>query len=332
MIDGHGRKLNYLRISVTDRCNLRCDYCMPQSGVTFIPHNEILSFDEIVRLVRIMAHLGVDRIRLTGGEPLVRKGLVDLARQIKQVDGIRFLGLTTNGVLLKDMAQALLDAGVDGLNISLDTLDTKRYQALTGFDALSKAQDGLQAALALPFLSVKINCVLAPQSRSSDWLPVVGLAKSRAVDVRLIEWMPMAGETADALPRGGNVLRAISDEYGVPKADLSAQEGGPARYWNIDGFKGRVGMINAMSHAFCSECNRLRLTSTGDLKLCLFYDAGVPLKPLLRDGARDEEIAGAILAAVAYKPKAHQGFVKTSEEGGKCALVHHPIGMYQTGG
>ncbi len=332
MIDGQGRKLNYLRLSVTDRCNLRCRYCMPQSGVTFIPHDEILNFDEMARLVRIMASLGVDRIRLTGGEPLVRKGLVDLARQIKQVDGIRFLGLTTNGVLLKDMAPALLDAGVDGLNISLDTLDVKRYQALTGFDALSKVQDGLQTALALPFLSVKINCVLAPQSRPSDWLPVIGLAKSHAVDVRLIEWMPMAGETAGILPHGDDVLRQISDEYGILKADVGAQDGGPATYWNIDGFKGRVGMINAISHAFCSECNRLRLTSTGDLKLCLFYDAGVPLKPLLRSGASDEAIADAILAAVQYKPKDHQGFVQTNEEGGKCALVHHPIGMYQTGG
>lgn len=332
MIDGHGRKLNYLRLSVTDRCNLRCRYCMPRSGVTFIPHSEILSFDEIVRLVRIMASLGVDRVRLTGGEPLVRKGLVDLARQIKQIGGIRFLGLTTNGVLLNDVAPALLDAGVDGLNISLDTLNTARYQALTGFDALSKVQDGLQTALALPFLSVKINCVLAPQSNSSDWLPVIGLAKNHAVDVRLIEWMPMAGEMAGALPRGDDVLRAISDEYGVPKAEAVAQDGGPARYWRIDGFKGRVGMINAISHAFCGECNRLRLTSTGDLKLCLFYDAGLPLKPLLRSGASDAAIAGAILEAVKYKPKEHQGFVKTSEEGCKCALVHHPIGMYQTGG
>ena len=265
MIDGHGRKLNYLRLSVTDRCNLRCRYCMPRSGVTFIPHSEILSFDEIVRLVRIMASLGVDRVRLTGGEPLVRKGLVDLARQIKQIGGIRFLGLTTNGVLLNDVAPALLDAGVDGLNISLDTLNTARYQALTGFDALSKVQDGLQTALALPFLSVKIYCVLAPQSNSSDWLPVIGLAKNHAVDVRLIEWMPMAGEMAGALPRGDDVLRAISDEYGVPKAEAVAQDGGPARYWRIDGFKGRVGMINAISHAFCGECNRLRLTSTCDL-------------------------------------------------------------------
>ncbi len=332
MTDGQGRRLNYLRVSVTDRCNLRCRYCMPQGGVTFIPHSDILRYDEIVRLVRIMAGLGVDRVRLTGGEPLVRKGLADLARQIKQIDGIRFLGLTTNGVLLKDNAQALLDAGIDGLNISLDTLNAGRYQALTGFDALSGVQDGLRAALALPFSSVKINCVLAPQSKRSDWLPVVGLAKHYAADVRLIEWMPMAGEATAALPHGDDVLRAIAGKYGTPKADIKAPEGGPASYWHVEGFKGRVGMINALSHSFCSECNRLRLTSTGDLKLCLFYDAGVPLKPLLRGGASDEKIADAILQAIQYKPKAHQGLVKTSEEGGKCALVHHPIGMYQTGG
>lgn len=333
MIDGCGRTLNYLRLSVTDRCNLRCRYCMPEEGVTAVPHAEVLSFDEIGRLVGVMAGLGINRVRLTGGEPLVRRGIAGLAAQIKAVPGIDFLGLTTNGVLLPQLAGPLYEAGVDGLNISIDTLDRQRYAALTRRDLLPQVLAGLDAALALPFKAVKVNCVLAPDSLDSDWLGVIGLAREKPIDVRLIEWMPMA-EALDgeggALPADG-ALRRIEAAFGAPTPVPRDGHGGPASLWALPGFAGRVGIIPAMSHKFCQSCNRLRLTATGDLKLCLFYDVGAALKPLLRGGGSNEAIAAAIREAIKHKPLEHAGAKKTANTGGD-KLIDHPCGMYGIGG
>ncbi|MDL2327308.1 GTP 3',8-cyclase MoaA [Ruminococcaceae bacterium OttesenSCG-928-A11] len=332
MKDSYGRNIHYLRVSVTDRCNLRCRYCMPEVGVEPIPHEEILTYDEILRLVRVAAGLGIDRIRLTGGEPLVRKGLVGLAADIKRIPGIRYLGLTTNGVLLSEMAPELLEAGVDGVNVSIDTLDEARYAHLTRRDALPLAIKGMHAALALPFRSVKVNSVLAPDSKSEDWLGVLGLAKTHPVDVRLIEWMPMAGETENGGIRANDALALIEATYGELTPAPRDTEAGPAQYWRAPGFAGRIGIIHAMSHNFCDSCNRLRLTATGNLKLCLFYDVGVALKPMLRSGASDGELAGAILSALENKPKQHGGQVKTREDGVQYSTIAHAAGMYQTGG
>lgn len=324
-----------------------------------MPHDEMLRCREILRLVRVMVPLGINRIRLTGGEPLVSRGILALARQIKAIPGIEFLGLTTNGILLAEQAPRLRSAGVDGLNISLDTLDPQRYRHITGHSGLARVQKGIEAALSLPFSSVKLNCVLAPQSEPRDWLSVVGLAKDLPLTVRLIEWMPMAGESSKALISGPEALRQIGAVYGTPEpvpeeptphrssstpqlsssappvsfeADPSmlpgvpdpaipspAPKGGPARTWQIPGFRGKIGIIHAISHAFCDECNRLRLTAAGDLKLCLFYDTGLSLKPLLRSGATDQALSDAILNAIRHKPKAHAGVLR-------------PAGMYQTGG
>mgnify|MGYP003623378401 CR=1 FL=1 len=214
MKDGYGRQIQYLRVSVTDRCNLRCRYCMPETGVDPISHKEVLTFDEILRLVRVAAGLGVKRVRLTGGEPLVRKGLPDLAADIKQIPGVEFLGLTTNGVQLADMASHLYQAGVDGINVSIDTLDNARYAYMTRRDELRKAIHGLHAALALPFRSVKVNSVLAPDSQPTDWLGVLGLAKEHPVGLRLIEWIPMAGETDKGGTSAACALRLIAEPYG----------------------------------------------------------------------------------------------------------------------
>lgn len=331
MRDSYGRNLHYLRVSVTDRCNLRCRYCMPEEGIQSVPHTAVLSFDEILRLVRIMAGLGVNRVRLTGGEPLVRKGLHQLAKAIKQIDGVDFLGLTTNGVLLGDMAGALRAGEVDGLNISIDTLDKQRYAQLTRRNELDRVLENLHKVLDMGFPSVKVNCVLAPQSIPQDWLGVASLAQTLAVDVRFIEWMPMAGEQAVAV-QSGQVLDALKQRYGALSPLGRVRGSGPADYWHIEGFKGRVGIIHAMSHNFCDSCNRLRLTATGDLKLCLFYDTGVALKPLLRGGADDAAITEAILEAVANKPKQHAGRVMAGEAGGACSTIDHAHGMYKTGG
>lgn len=336
MRDKYDRNLNYLRISVTDRCNLRCQYCMPEEGVEAIAHEEILTFDEILRLVGIMAGLGVNRVRLTGGEPLVRKNLPELIREIKGVPGIEFLGLTTNGVQFEGMARELLNAGVDGVNISLDTLDRNRFIEITRRDELDKVLRSIHKALELGFPQVKVNCVLAPDSTPEDWLGVASLAADLPIDVRFIEWMPIAGEEKKAIS-GDAILEMIGQKYGklYPVDSFASGDptkGGPAKLWQNDSFKGRIGLIHAMSHNFCSSCNRLRLTASGDLKLCLFYDTGISLKDLLRSGADDETIAMHIKNAAEQKPKQHAGKILGNEEGGFCSTIDRSNGMYGIGG
>lgn len=329
MRDSHDRIIEYLRISVTDRCNLRCRYCMPEAGVKLVPHDEILSFDEIVRVASVMTNLGIRRIRLTGGEPLVRRGIERLAASLRQLEGPDFLGLTTNGVLLKQKAAALFEAGVDGVNISLDTTDRARYAFLTCRDELSAAMEGLHTALDLPFRSVKLNCVLSPQSLKNDWLGVVALAKELPVDVRLIEWMPISGGGVEPV-RMDSAIRLITQKFG-DMTPLEKMPGGPARYFSVGGFRGKIGFIPSMTHNFCSGCNRVRLTSTGDLKTCLFYDTGMPMRPLLRGGAGDSELEHAILAAVSQKPEKHGGAVRQSDDSAK-QLIDRPCGMSGIGG
>ena len=332
LYDAYGRRLNYLRLSVTDRCNLRCRYCMPEEGVQLLSHTDILQYDEILRILRVMVSLGVDRVRLTGGEPLVRRDIVRLASGIKEIPGIRFLGLTTNGVLLGPMAQALYQAGVDGLNISLDTVDPKRFIDVTRRDNLTQVWEGLQQALAVGFSRVKLNCVLAPGSIPADWLQVVALAKDLPVDVRLIEWMPVA----DGIDAGGinadEALQIIEEHFGLLSPVQTQRDAGPARYWQISGFSGRLCIISAMTHNFCGDCNRLRMTATGNLKLCLFYDTGIPLKALIRGGASDEALAQAIREAVQSKPKQHWGIKKRREDGVDGPLIERTCGMYDLGG
>lgn len=332
MIDNLGRNLHYLRLSVTDRCNLRCHYCMPEDGIETIPHEEVLTFEEIIRVVTLMGQLGTNRVRLTGGEPLVRKDIVQLAHAIKQLDSIGFLGLTTNGILLNELAEDLLKAGVNGLNISLDTTDPNRYFTYTRRDEFERAFSGLKKAVSLPFDSIKVNCVLSPQSTKEDWLGVIALAKTMPVDVRLIEWMPMANEEEFTFISAQEALSEIEHTFGTLTPLAPTCGAGPAEYYKIDGFLGRVGMIHAMSHNFCASCNRLRLSATGDLKLCLFYDMGVPLKPLLRNGATNEEIKQVILEEVKRKPKEHQGIRKTQDGDQTTSLLTKTKGMYQTGG
>lgn len=332
MKDKYNRVLHYLRISITDRCNLRCQYCMPETGIPSIPHQEILTYDEIERLVSILSSLGVDRVRLTGGEPLVRKGVESLARAISRTEGIHYLALTTNGILLEEMAQPLLSAGVKGLNISLDTTNPRRYKALTGRDHFEQVANGIRKALSLPFASVKINCVLSPFSLNDDWLGVIALARILPVDVRLIEWMPMAGESGPPALSAEKALEIIRGEWGPLQPLGRSEKAGPAQYYKLDGFAGRVGIIPAISHCFCEDCNRLRLTATGDLKLCLFYDTGISLKPLLRGGATDGEISDAVLKAVQNKPQRHQGQKLRAEDKNEINLIDRPGGMSGIGG
>ena len=316
MLDQFGREISYLRISVTDRCNLRCRYCMPAQGVTWVDHSAILTYEQIVRIVRASAALGIKKVRLTGGEPLVRKGLAGLVEALKAIDGIASVTLTTNGLLLVEQLPDLLQAGLDGINLSLDTLDRAQFAHITRRDALPQALAGLEAALAAPGLRVKVNCV--PTGENDDQLiPLAELARSCRLDVRFIELMPIG--LGSALPRRTEQeVREILERTFGPALPCPQEGGdGPGRYLTFAGFTGRVGFISAMTHQFCSGCNRVRLTAAGFLKTCLQYDQGVDLKALLEAGADDAALQAAIGEAIRSKPASHHfgGDKQAADEG-----------------
>ena len=325
MIDRCQRDIDYIRISVTDRCNLRCVYCMPEEGVQWVPHNAVLSYEEILRLCRVFAGLGLSKIKLTGGEPLVRRGMDRLIADIKAIPGIRCVTLTTNGVLLAQQLPGLVSAGLDGVNISLDTLNREQFRAITRRDELGRVLAGLNAALECPGLNVKINCL--PMGRNDDQLvPLVELARERPLSVRFIEVMPI-GLGKELTYRSEDEVRAMLEARFGPMEPFHGRLGnGPCHYFSLPGFAGKVGFISALSHQFCSECNRVRLTSEGFLKTCLQYELGVDLKALMQDGRDDAFLAEAVRQAIYNKPLQHH-FADTS---GQEALEHH--GMSQIGG
>lgn len=310
MLDGFGRTIDYLRVSVTDRCSLRCTYCMPADGVQWLEHTQILRYEDILRLLRIFASLGVKKIKITGGEPLVRKGVAGLIGEIKAIDGIEQVTLTTNGVALKEQLPALLEAGIDGINLSLDTLDRARFAEITRRDALPQVLEGLDAALRAPGLNLKLNCV-AQAGRASDWISLVGLAREQNIAVRFIEPMPIGLGGGLETCKESDIRAPLETAYGTLEPIKAVIGNGPAKYFTLPGFRGKIGFISAVSHQFCESCNRVRLTATGYLKTCLQYDVGADLRPLLEQS--DEALQAAIEAAIQNKPQAHQFSEKTVE-------------------
>lgn len=306
MQDRFGRRIDYLRISVTDKCNLRCKYCMPPGGVERIPHGEVLSLEELARITGIMAGLGIRSVRFTGGEPLVRKNLVRLMEAIHELENIREIAITTNGVLLEEQLPGLMEAGLTSANISLDTVDPRTFREITGADACGKVLAAIEKCAASG-VRTKINCVPCREWNAGELAEVAALAKRLPVDVRFIELMPVGcGRQFHGMP-SEEVLEELVSAYGParPLKDGKKRGNGPAQYYEFEDFIGKIGFISPMSHKFCGECNRIRLTAEGRLKLCLQYNAGVELKPLLRNGAADEEIRAAILEAVEQKPMHH---------------------------
>lgn len=288
------RVVDYLRISVTDRCNLRCVYCMPSGGVDFRDHDEILTYEEIAFLVSVAAELGFSKIRLTGGEPLVRRGLPDLVRMIRAVPGIQDVALTTNGILLPRFAGELRAAGLNRVNISLDTLDPDRYRQLTRGGELYQVLAGVEAAFAHCLEPVKINAVLNRQTIAE--LPsFAALTRGRSLHVRFIEWMPVGGcgPTSEAqAPVQDEVMAALSLLGPLQQAE-SPGGWGPARYYRLPGHQGTIGFISAVSDHFCGACNRLRLTADGRLMSCLFSNDEIGIRPAL--AARDREATAALV-------------------------------------
>ena len=301
MLDGFGRTIDYLRISVTDRCNLRCRYCMPEEGVEWLPHQQILRYEEILRLGRIFARLGIRRIRLTGGEPLVRQGLPELVAGLRAIAGIREVALTTNGTLLKEQLPALLEAGLTGVNISLDTLREDTFRTITRREGVQRTLDAVDACLAAG-LPVKVNCV--PVAPAEELVELAGLATDRPIPVRFIELMPI-GLGKELRGRSEGELRTLLESAYGPLSPYSGRLGsGPSQYCSLPGFQGQIGFISALSHQFCQSCNRVRLTAAGFLKTCLQYDTGVWLRPLL--SGPDEALEQAIADAIREKPACHQ--------------------------
>lgn len=305
MKDQFGREINYMRVSVTDRCNLRCVYCMPEEGVACVSHKEILTYDEIARICRIGAQLGISRIKLTGGEPLVRRGLPQLLGMLKAIPGIEQVTLTTNGILLKENIKDLAANGLDAVNISIDTLDPAQYHEITRRGELREALDGLDAALACPALKVKINCVPLKEMPAETYVRLAAMARDREVDIRFIEMMPIGLGKNFSGVSGEEVYKVLRKNFRDAELCTGKFGNGPAVYVRFPGFKGKIGFIDAVTHRFCSSCNRIRLTSEGRLKLCLQYESGTDLKKLLRGGADDEEIRRTMSEAVCEKPACH---------------------------
>ena len=304
MIDQYGRKIDYMRISVTDRCNLRCKYCMPQDVIA-ADHDAILRYEEFLHICALAVRLGITKFKITGGEPLVRRGCEEFITRLKRLPGVEQVTLTTNGLLLKDSLDALCAAGLDGVNISLDTLDDELFRSLTGDrGGVANVMDAVCAS-AERGLRTKINAVLLEENFNEAEKLVAAVATELPVDVRFIELMPIGfgGKTKRVSPDA--LVEKLKTCWPDLKPTSEVRGNGPAHYFESAGLKGKIGMIDAVSHKFCQNCNRVRLTSTGQLKPCLCYDTATDLRTLLREGCSDEEILRAMSGCIQLKPQAH---------------------------
>ena len=327
LVDTYGRIHDNLRISVTDRCNIRCFYCMPETDVHFVERREILDFEEIERFVRIAVTLGIRKLRVTGGEPLVRRDLPVLLRRLSQIPGIQDLALTTNGVLLTKLAEPLYEAGLRRINVHLDTLDRQRFQQITRRDEIEKVLAGLALCKKLGYSKIKINAVAVKNLIEPDIVPLARFARENGFEVRYIEFMPL--DAQNLWDRGkvllaADIIAALSREIAplipVPDPDPRA----PASEYNFSDGIGRVGFIASVSRPFCLNCNRLRLTADGKLRYCLFAVEEDDVKTLLRSGASDDEIAALVRRNIAAKWEGHE--INTAK------FVAPPRPMYAIGG
>jgi cyclic pyranopterin phosphate synthase len=305
LFDSLGRNINYLRLSVTDRCNLRCTYCMPEAGIGKVAHSDILSYEELYRIAQAAVSLGIDKIRITGGEPLVRKGIIGFLQQLSEIPGLGQLVLTTNGVLLEKMAGDLRTAGVQRLNISLDSLNPETFAQISRCGDLSRVLAGIEAAKSCGF-PIKLNMVVMRGINDHEILDFARLATTSATTVRFIEYMPAIREHnwQQLVVSGEEILARLGEQFTLIPTE-QAEMAGPARNFLIPGAPGALGVITPVSHHFCSECNRIRVTATGLAKGCLFSDSQVDLKPsLLSDSSL--LLARALGAIVDTKPARHQ--------------------------
>lgn len=308
LVDRFGRTHTDLRISVTDRCNLRCLYCMAAEGVEFRPHSAILSFEEIERFVRVAARLGIGKVRITGGDPLVRRGVLHLVEMLAALPEIRDLAMTTNAVLLEEYAHRLKAAGIHRLNISLDTLDRKRFEQITRRDELPRVLRGIEAACRAGFRQIKLNALAIRGRTEKEIVPLARFARDYGLELRFIEFMPLDAARqwrSDQVLPGHEILEILRKNLGPIEAVVPDVPGAPASVYRFADGRGRVGVIASVTEPFCDQCGRLRLTAEGKLRNCLFATDEWDARPLLRDGGTDDEIAQLLLAAVGAKKKAH---------------------------
>ena len=304
--DSFHRKIDYLRLSITDRCNLRCSYCMPEGGVPKLDHSQILRYEEIIRLVGIVTAMGISKVRITGGEPLVRKDVLALCAGISRLSGLRSLSLTTNGVLLSDFVKGLRDAGIKRINVSLDTLKPERFAAITRRDLFRRVWDGILAAEQAGISPVKLNAVIMRGVNDDEIEDLARLTFRFPFHVRFIEFMPFKQVDLDtAFFPASEILERLR-RVAPLEASCEGESNGPARHYRFEGAPGKIGIISPVSEHFCPSCNRLRVTSDGKLRTCLFSTEETDLRLPLRQGLSDQEIAAAIRTAINKKPEKHQ--------------------------
>ncbi len=307
LIDSYNRHLNYLRISVTDRCNLNCCYCEPRKRILKLSHREILNYEEILRLVRIGIGLGITKVRVTGGEPLVRKGIYDFLTCLSTLKGLRDISLTTNAVLLEENLEKLEKAGIKRINISLDTLNRDKFKKITGHDYFDRVWGAILKAHAMGFSPVKLNTVVLPGVNDDELTDLAQLSFAYPFHIRFIEYMPIgAGTLIWRPPASASDILSRLNSLGKLTQVKNGMWDGPARRFKIEGAKGEIGLISAMSHHFCQQCNRLRLTAEGRLRTCLLSDRFEDLKGPLRSGCSDKKLAEIIMNAIRHKPLAHR--------------------------
>ena len=324
LIDNFGREISYLRVSITDRCNYRCIYCQSEKEFEFIPHQEILRFEEIVEIVQEAVNLGITKVRITGGEPLVRKGIVDFIKKLREIKKLEDISLTTNGFFLPEYAEKLKDAGLNRVNISLDSLQEEKYKKITRGGSLEKALKGIDSALRAGLLPIKINTVLIRGINDDEVEDFVRLALERPLNIRFIEFMPSGEELKDNYKDKfisvQEIKENLAEKYSFRPIDINSGNG-PAKYYQIKGGQGTIGFISALSQHFCKTCNRIRLTSEGKLRPCLFSNKEIDIKKAIRQLARDKNerflrkkiIRDKLKEAVKLKPEGHKLNIKNQE-------------------
>lgn len=303
LIDKYGRQLNYLRLSVTDRCNFRCYYCMPEEGVNFASRNNLLSFDELYFLSSIFCNLGVSKIRITGGEPFVRSGIIPFLQRLNKVNGLLEITVTSNGTLSAKYISALKEMGIRKINISLDSLDRQRFHRITRRDSFDKVYTGIFELLQAGF-DVKLNCVVSDEKNIQDIIPFIELTKHHKLSVRFLEEMPFNGSSSFIVPKWdyNEMYNYISQHYPVIQK-LHSEANSTSINYKIPGYQGSFGVIPSFSRTFCGTCNRIRLSATGELRTCLYGPPVTNLRDLLRSGATEDDIEQEIIEAVAMREK-----------------------------
>ncbi len=309
LIDPYQRHIDYLRVSVTDRCNLRCVYCMPPEGINDMSCRDILSYEELIRIVSVAVSKGIKKVRITGGEPLVRKGIVGFIRSLKKIRGIEDLSLTTNGVLLKEFARELASSGLNRINVSLDSLDPRKYERITGLDHIYRVMEGLEEAEKSKLTPVKINAVIIKGLNDDEVIDFALITKRKPYHIRFIEYMPFNSRDlwnrAKCISTSELIATINSFQKLIPVND-DGRRTGPARRYRFEDGIGELGFISPVSDHFCSSCNRLRLTADGRLRTCLFSDDDIDVKAVLRNGCSDEELEKVLFSAVKSKPERHR--------------------------